>query len=96
AMILSFYFAWLDTKWRSVLLVLILASAVYGFYSYKVYNERYSAWSAMDAENQDLKVLVLKEVDIDCAVLSSNTRVRAYANLLFHRGIYESGSDLVV
>lgn len=96
AMILSFYFAWLDTKWRSVLLVLILASAVYGFYSYKVYNERYSAWSAMDAENQDLKVLVLKEVDIDCAVLSSNTRVRAYANLLFHRGIYESSSDLVV
>lgn len=96
AMILSFYFAWLDTKWRSVLLVFVLASAVYGFYSYKVHNERYSAWSAMDAGNQELKILVLKEVDIDCAVLSSNARVRAYANLLFHRGIYESRSDLVV
>ncbi|MFZ1548350.1 MAG: hypothetical protein WAT12_14845, partial [Candidatus Nitrotoga sp.] len=52
----------------------------------------YSSWSSIDAENRKLSLRISDNVDARCAVFSSNLNVRGYANLLFHRGIYEHKS----
>ena len=48
-----------------------------------------SSWGPIDTENRKFASRILDEVDVECAVFSSNIGVRAYANLLFHRGVYE-------
>jgi hypothetical protein len=49
----------------------------------------YSSWGSIDIENRQLVSRISDKVDMKCAVFSSNLGVRGYANLLFHRGIYE-------
>jgi hypothetical protein len=101
ALILAFSFARFETKGRAILLVLILISSFHGYKSYKADMSSYSSWGSIDAENRQLVSRISDKVDMKCAVFSSNLGVRGYANLLFHRGIYESKSfqetpDLVV
>jgi len=50
---------------------------------------KYSNWTSVDTDNQLLIQRLLLSVDINCAVLASNQKVRGYDNLLFGRGIYE-------
>jgi hypothetical protein len=89
AFILAFLFARSETKGRAILLALILTSSFHGYKSYKADILDYSSWGSIDAENKRLASKISEKVDIECAVFSSNLGVRGYANLLFHRGIYE-------
>ena len=89
ALILAFSFARFETKGRAILLVLILISSFHGYKSYKADMSGYSSWGSIDIENRQLVSRISDKVDMECAVFSSNLGVRGYANLLFHRGIYE-------
>ena len=92
ALILAFSFARFETKGRAILLALILISSFHGYKSYKADMSGYSSWGSIDAENRQLVSRISGKVDMECAVFSSNLAVRGYANLLFHRGIYEGKS----
>ena len=71
------------------MLVLILLSSFHGYKSYIADINSYSSWGAIDTENRKFALRLSKGVDVACAVFYSNLEVRGYANLLFHRGIYE-------
>lgn len=89
SLILAFSFAQFEIKGRVVLLALILLSSFHGYKSYKADMSGYSSWGTIDTENRKLASRISDEVDVGCAVFSSNIGVRAYTNLLFHRGVYE-------
>ncbi|OZY45877.1 hypothetical protein [Pseudomonas lundensis] len=89
ALTIALCFALLGVKLRLALIICLLASSIFGVYSYNKSNESYSLWSAMDSENKELKTLISKDIDIKCAIFATNTHVRAYTNILFHRGVYE-------
>lgn len=57
--------------------------------TYKRDMDKYADWPAVDARNQSLMVRISEVVDLNCAVLASNQKVRGYDNLVFGRGIYE-------
>lgn len=92
ALMLAFSFARLETKGRVILLALILLSSFHGYKSYKADMGSYSSWGSIDTENRQLVSRISDKVDMGCAVFSSNLKVRGYANLLFHHGIYEGKS----
>lgn len=58
-------------------------------FSYRNMIAEHRSWVSVDRANQDLARQVAATVDLSCAVLATNRSVRGYANLLFHRGIYE-------
>jgi len=89
SLILAFSFVRLETKARVIFLILILLSGFHGYKSYKADMSAYSSWGYIDDMNKMLALKISSKVDVGCAVISSNFGVRAYANLLFHRGIYE-------
>lgn len=89
ALILAFSFARFETKGRAILFAMILISSYQGYKSYKADMSSYSSWGSVDTENRQLVSRISDKVDMECAVFSSNIGVRGYANLLFHRGIYE-------
>ncbi len=89
ALILAFSFARFETKGRAILFILMLIASYQGYKSYKTDMSSYSSWGSVDSENRQLVSRISDKVDMNCAVFSSNIGVRGYANLLFHRGIYE-------
>jgi len=52
---------------------------------------RYSSWASVNAENIEVAELV-KKTHGGCSVLSTNSNVRGYTNLLFGHGIWEQKS----
>lgn len=68
----------------------LLCVALYGNYrTYRNDLDQYAAWPAVDARNQRLKAAVAELVDLRCAIIASDIKVRGYTSLLFHRGVHE-------
>ncbi|MDN3236888.1 hypothetical protein [Pseudomonas sp. WAC2] len=89
ALLIGLSLLYFRTKGRTVLAGLIALAAIQGCMTYKKDINTYAAWPQIDEQNKQLVSLVEQELDVKCAVLSTDMSVRGYANLLFHRGIYE-------
>ena len=89
AMILAFTYVRLP-KWpRLAFVALVLVACVHGYKSYRADMNTYAPWADADAANIQLAKQIGGKLDLNCAVLSTNMAVRGYADLLFHRGIFE-------
>jgi hypothetical protein len=86
---LAFGFTRFKTKGKIIISTLILLSCIQGYKSYKSDMKKYSVWTQIDANNKKILASISEKVNIECAVLATNMKVRGYANLLFNRGIYE-------
>lgn len=89
ALLIGLSLLYFRTKGRTVLAGLITLAAIQGCMTYKKDINNYAAWPQIDEQNKQLASLVEQELNVKCAVLSTDMSVRGYANLLFHRGIYE-------
>lgn len=92
SIILAFSFAYYEVRGRIILSMLILASSLYGWKSYVADNKNHAEWKDINLNNKELAMEIAKKIDTRCATFSSNLGVRGYANLLFHRSIYEGKS----
>lgn len=89
SIVLAISYARFEAKARVILTLLILTACFQGLKSYRSDLENYSRWAQIDHENRRLVQNINQEVDLQCAVLASNSGVRGYANLILHRGIFE-------
>ena len=92
SLILAFSFVWLEVKSRFIFLGFIFLSCLHGYSSYKEDTISYSSWDYFDVNNRKIASKISDAVDTRCAVFLSNTQVRGYANMLFHRSIFENKS----
>ncbi len=92
SIILAFLFACFNAKGRVILVFFVLFSSFFGYKAYKNDLSEYSSWAMIDLKNRQLAARIIGKVDRDCTVFISNVIVRGYANLLFHRAIYEKKS----
>lgn len=96
-LVLAVAFCQLGARARIAYSAAIVLCCVQGFASYWGDLARYSTWSSIDSDNKKLVRKISSSVDMNCSTFTSRAQVRGYANLLFHRGIYEytsAGSSL--
>jgi hypothetical protein len=89
-MALGFYFS--SKIFRVSFFIILVLSSVLGYMDYRSGMNQLSDWSLTDIKNTRLKDNIAKLADINCSLLATNLDVRGYANILFHRGIYEMKS----
>ena len=89
SIILGFSFVNLKLYQKHLFIILTVLSCFFGWNNYKDDLCNYSKWGAIDIENHDFIYRLKKKYDFEYAVLSTNTQVRAYSNLILHRGIFE-------
>ncbi|MFJ2388605.1 hypothetical protein [Pseudomonas koreensis] len=87
--LLAFGFYFSSKYLRAALSILLVIAGIFGYMDYRNGINRLSDWSSMDLANRHLKDKITEIADLDCSILATNLDVRGYANLLFHRGIYE-------
>lgn len=92
ALLIALAFANYKTIARLALLILITASALQNYKTYRADMNAASSWGEISREDKRLAADVINDTDPDCTVFASSFEVRAYANLLFHHGIYENVS----
>jgi hypothetical protein len=89
ALFAAYAFAANGKKGRCLLMALALLACFYGYQKYRRNLHSYQAWAQIDQSNKRLAARIFEKIDANCTVFASNVFVRAYANLLFHRGIFE-------
>lgn len=88
--LISHAFAKAGTLGRSLIIVATLAASIAGYSSYRSELLTYSFWDDIEKQNQSMADKIKKRPDYACSIITSSIPVRAYPNLLFERGIYES------
>lgn len=92
AFAIAFGFAVARVWLRAAVALALVLACLQGYGAYRADIDAQSAWIAADTANRALAAKVAAEIDPGCAVLASALKVRGYANLLFHRGMYEQKS----
>ena len=90
AILISIYFCEKSKRTKIILTAAIACSSLHGYKSYQDGLAPYAQWREIDARNNKLATMIAERTNLECAVLLSNISVRAYANLLFERGIHEN------
>nr|WP_315447174.1 hypothetical protein [uncultured Pseudomonas sp.] len=67
-----------------------IAASILGYATYRSEISSYATWNPIESRNQAFAKKIKSRPEYACAVLTSNIPVRAYPNLLFGRGIFES------
>lgn len=92
AMLIALAFANYRTSARIALLALVMVCAGQNYRSYRADITAAAGWGDISREDKALAATVISQTDPACTVFASSFEVRAYANLLFHHGIYENVS----
>ncbi|HEX8412809.1 MAG TPA: hypothetical protein VF637_02845 [Sphingomicrobium sp.] len=90
---LTMAMALVNVRWRLIGAVLLMGALVQNVVIYRARLADHVSWQGIDRNNRLLRDKIDALIDRDCAVLTSHLTVRGYANLLFHRGIFESVSS---
>lgn len=89
AFVIAFGFVRSPAYARIAIAVVVAVACVQGVLVYRSDIARHAPWIQADAANRVLAAKIAEQVDPSCAVFASSAQVRAYANLLFDRGIHE-------
>jgi len=73
-----------------ILAALIIVAARQNVETMHQENERYAAWSSVNAKNQKFAAWIAGHVDLSCSVIGTDGPVRGYSNVVFNRSIYEN------
>lgn len=73
-----------------MMVTLVAASSIQGYASYQRQMQYFSTWSTQDRDNRSLLGMASKLVDVRCAAIGTNSKVRGYFNVTLGRGVYEN------
>ncbi|PHH38738.1 hypothetical protein [Pseudomonas putida] len=87
--LISYAFCITNTTGKALIIGASIASSIFGYATYRNEISNYSPWVEIEKQNQAFAEELKSRPDYACSVLASSIPVRAYANLLFDRGIFE-------
>jgi hypothetical protein len=79
----------LGRKGLAVAGVVVCAGVFVGVSAHRTDSVLHESWPAVDQANRSLLAAVRDEIDLDCATVGTNIKVRGYTNVVLDRGVHE-------